>query len=128
MNETVPLTDAESVPTGQTRPRNGRRMAQRIAGIVAAVVVLVFTGRYYLHARAHESTDDAFVEGHVIPVSPHLAGHIHAVHVQDNQAVDKGDLLVELDPADFEVRLELARAALRVALARRSRSKIVTTL
>ena len=118
MKETELLADTKTAANDQPSRRNDRRMAQRIAVVVALAVALVFAGRYYLHARANESTDDAFVEGHVIPVSPRLAGHVRTVHIQDNQAVKKGDLLVEIEPADFEVRLELARAALRVALAR----------
>jgi membrane fusion protein (multidrug efflux system) len=64
----------------------------------------------------------------VIPVSPRLAGHIRAVRIQDNQEVAKGDLLVELDPADVAVRLEQARASLRVALARRKAADFGTDL
>ena len=72
---------------------------------------ILFGVRYYLHARAYESTDDAFIEGHVIQISPRVAGHVIDVPVIDNQMVQKGDLLVAIDPRDFEVRLARARAA-----------------
>ncbi|GAB6061981.1 HlyD family secretion protein [Deferrisoma palaeochoriense] len=73
---------------------------------------------YWVRAQAYETTDDAFLEGRVIFVSPRVAGHVRTVQVTDNQEVRAGDLLVELDPADFEVRLQEARAGLAVALAR----------
>lgn len=71
----------------------------------------IFGLRYYLHARTIESTDDAFIEGHVIQISPKVSGHVIEVEVRDNQEVKKGDLLVTIDPRDFEVRLAQARAA-----------------
>ena len=71
----------------------------------------------------YESTDDAFIAGHVVPVSPRVAGHVAKVYVSDNQSVKKGDLLVELDPSDFEARLAAAEAALQAAKAgQRSRT------
>lgn len=71
----------------------------------------IFGLRYYLHAREIESTDDAFIEGHVVQVSPKIAGHVLEVAVSDNQPVPKGNRLVSIDPRDFEVRLAQARAA-----------------
>lgn len=70
----------------------------------------VFGLRYYLHARTVESTDDAFIEAHVVQISPKVAGHVAEVRVKDNQEVKKGDLLVVIDPRDFEVRLAQAHA------------------
>ena len=70
----------------------------------------VFGLRYYLHARLVESTDDAFIEAHVVQISPKVAGHVAEVRVKDNQEVKKGDLLVAIDPRDFEVRLAQAHA------------------
>ena len=87
-----------------------------------AVVGLAVGIPYYLYAIAHESTDDAFIDGHIIAISPRVSGHVALVHVTDNQRVAAGDLLVELDPRDFQARLDAARAALDAAeAARRSR-------
>jgi membrane fusion protein, multidrug efflux system len=66
---------------------------------------------YYLHARHFETTDDAFIDGHIIPVSPQVAALVAAVHVDDNQLVHKGDLLVELDPTDYQVALAQAQGS-----------------
>lgn len=78
--------------------------------VVVAVVVGVF---YYLHAISHESTDDAFIDGSIISISPRVSGHVARVYVADNQKVAVGDLLVELDPRDFQARLDAARAELQ---------------
>jgi membrane fusion protein (multidrug efflux system) len=66
---------------------------------------------YHLHARQFESTDDAFIDGDIVQVSPRVSGLISAVHVDENDFVHKGDLLVELDPQDFKISVDQARAA-----------------
>jgi membrane fusion protein, multidrug efflux system len=81
--------------------------------IIAAIVLLVgltFGVRHFVYASAHETTDDAFIEGHVIQLSPKVTGHIARVYVTDNQHVKKGDLLAEVDPRDYEARLAQAKA------------------
>ena len=70
---------------------------------------------YYFWTAGYESTDDAFIAGHVVPVSSRVAGHVAKVYVDDNQRVKKGDLLVELDPADFQTRVAAAEAAMDAA-------------
>ncbi|MBI4455845.1 MAG: HlyD family secretion protein [Acidobacteria bacterium] len=84
-----------------------------LAVVVLLVVALVFGIRYYLYARSHESTDDAFIEGRIIQISPKVAGHVLKVYVSDNQRMKPGDLLVELDRRDFETRLAQAQATLQ---------------
>jgi membrane fusion protein (multidrug efflux system) len=85
--------------------------------IVLAILVLVFGLRYLLFVMSHESTDDAFIQGHIVSVSARVDGHTTKVHVNDNQWVEKGDLLAELDPCDFQVSLDLASAAMSAAQA-----------
>jgi len=68
----------------------------------AALAVLLFFALSYLNGfLTHESTDDAFVEGHVVSIAPRISGQVLAVHVLDNQLVRSNDLLVEIDPADY---------------------------
>jgi membrane fusion protein (multidrug efflux system) len=74
--------------------------------------VAVFGTRYYLHARAYESTDDAFIQADIVPVSPKVPSYVLRVHVDHNQHVQQGELLVELDPRDFEADLQQAKANL----------------
>lgn len=82
------------------------------AAVVAAVGVGV---SYYIQSLAFESTDDAFIDGHIVPVSSRVPGHLAKIFIEDNQLVQKGSLLAELDSADFQTRLAAARAALKTA-------------
>ena len=80
------------------------------AAIVLAV--LLFFGLGYLNEiLTHESTDDAFIAGHVISIAPRIAGQVTAVHVLDNQMVHTGDLMVEIDPADYSTVVAQKQAA-----------------
>lgn len=97
-------------------PRRNRRKLKLllIVGAVLAVLVTVFF--YYFHFVApYESTDDAFIDGYVTMLSPRVAGQVTRLLVTDNQDVKAGDVLVEIDPRDYETRLAQARADLAVA-------------
>ena len=67
---------------------------------------------YWLHARHYESTDDAFVDGHISQVASQVPGHVTRLLITDNQLVQAGQTLVEIDPRDYQVRLVQARAQL----------------
>lgn len=107
----------ETDRTTVTRLRS-RRRTFLIIGAIVLLIAAIFGIRYWLYARAHESTDDAFIDADVIQVSPKVAGYISKVYVQSNQQVKAGDLLAEIDPRDFETRLEQAKAALAAGEAR----------
>ena len=81
---------------------------------IAVVALLLIAGgvAYWLHARVRESTDDAQIEGDVVPVAARINGTVISVNVDDNQAVKKGDVLVQLDPKDYQVALDKAEAEL----------------
>jgi len=67
-----------------------------------ALAVLLYVALAYLNGfLTHESTDDAFIEGHVVSIAPRISGQVLAVPVLDNQFVQSNDLLVEIDPADY---------------------------
>ncbi len=86
--------------------------------IVFALVVLLGGGfgiYKYNHSQAHETTDDAQVERNLTPILPRVGGYIEQVYVQDNQLVKKGDTLFTIQPVDYEVRVQEARAAVLVA-------------
>lgn len=87
--------------------------------ILGIILVLAAIGGllYYLHARNYQSTDDAFIDGDVVQVSPKVAGNVVAVHFTDNAVVEKGALLIEIDPRPFQVALEKAQAQLGQAKA-----------
>jgi membrane fusion protein, multidrug efflux system len=98
-------------------PASARKKIIRWGGAGLAILALVLGIRYYLYSLSHESTDDAFIDGNIVPLSPRVAGHVARVYAKDNRLVKTGDLLVELDPRDFEARLEAAKAALEAAKA-----------
>ena len=83
--------------------------------ITLGLVILVggFLAWRYLSAR--ESTDDAQVTGHVSPVAARVAGTITGIRVADNQAVKTGDVLVEIDPRDYQLAVQKAEADLASA-------------
>ncbi len=78
---------------------------------------------YWLHSRHYESTDDAFIEGHVTALAPQVPGVVLKVYIDDNQKVTKGQLLVEIDPRDYR-RDSTAQAALEAARSRRKTADV----
>jgi membrane fusion protein (multidrug efflux system) len=94
-----------------------KRSLFRRRGVIVAIAVLAIVGIGYgafgmFHSFTHESTDDAFIDVHFVSVAPKIAGRVAVVHVDDNQFVNKGDVLVEIDPDDFQVALAQAKANL----------------
>ncbi len=107
-----PIPPSESqTPEVRKRPLY-RRPAFLIAAVLIFLVACVLGIRYWLYARSHESTDDAFIDAHITQVSPKVSGYIVKVYVDSNQQVNKGDLLAEIDPRDYQARLDQAKAAL----------------
>ena len=90
-----------------------------IISLAAVVIVgLIFGSFAVLHSFTHETTDDAFVDAHIISMAPKVAGRVAAVRVNDNQFVKAGDVLVEIDPRDLDASLAQKRAARDVAAAK----------
>ena len=80
--------------------------------VVAALAGAGYGVRYYIWSLSHESTDDAQVEGDIHAIGPRVAGYVAEVVVDDNQKVAAGQVLVKLDPRDFEARVRLAEGQL----------------
>jgi membrane fusion protein (multidrug efflux system) len=100
-----------------------------LAAVAGLVIIAVLVGLpYYYYLTAHEWTDDAFIEGHIIQISSKVAGHVGQVHVVDNQAIQQGDLLVEIDAREYVARLAQARAALQAAIARQEAAQATVML
>jgi len=78
-----------------------------IFGLIALVIVGFFLWRYF---DSYESTDDAQIDGHVNSISARVSGHVISLNVQDNQYVEAGTLLAEIDPADYQVIVQRAQA------------------
>ena len=82
----------------------------RIAVIIGVVVLLVVGFFIYRYVTSYENTDDAQVDGHVNSISTRISGHVVSLNVLDNQYVKAGTVLVEIDPADYQVAFESAKA------------------
>ena len=96
-------------------PRSKRSGLKFFAG-VSVLIVLVAVIFYYLRCVApYESTDDAFIDGYVTLISSRVPGQVVRLMVTDNQEVNTGDVLVEMDPRDYETSLSQAKADLAAA-------------
>jgi len=77
---------------------------------LVAIVAIVLVGWFWWESRHWESTDDAEVDGYIYPISARVSGHVIKVNYNDGDLVKKGDVLVVIDPTDYQVALERARA------------------
>ncbi len=98
----------------QLRQRNPRLRIALILGGIALAVAVLFLWRYL---ASYESTDDAQIDGHLNPVSARVSGHVQKLLVTDNQYVQAGTPLVEIDPKDYDVAVDKAKADYADALA-----------
>src|SRR5580704_6117120 len=104
----APQAPAQSPEQSRSaRIRSPRFRMFLILGAVLLAVVGFFLWRYF---SSYEATDDAQIDGHVNSVSARVSGHVVKLNVEDNQYVEKGTVLVEIDPADYEVAVAQARA------------------
>ena len=115
-NAPAPYPNAAAEAASLAEPKKRNPLA-----LIVLALVLLAGGYYgftrYQFAKAHVSTDDAQVEGDVYPVLPRVGGPVLEVKVDDNQPVKKGDVLVTLDQADYQQRVNAAEAALFAAQA-----------
>jgi len=113
-----PSSAANGNSSAPGAPKKSHRRRQLFAG-VATLAVSVATGIYYFEDVApYESTDDAFIEAHVTPIAPQVAGRVAQLLVQDNQDVKAGDVLLQIDPSDFQTKVDQERANLAASESR----------
>jgi membrane fusion protein (multidrug efflux system) len=107
--------------TGVAAAPAKRMTLKRLAGLTILGLAVLAGGAYgwsyWRWAQVHESTDNAFIDGHIVQVSPRVAGHVAKVNITDNQFVHAGDVLLELDPADYQAALDEANGKLVAAQA-----------
>jgi membrane fusion protein, multidrug efflux system len=108
-----------AAPPPPSGPRNFLRGRPRarwllIAAIILLVVGAIFAWRYF---SSYESTDDAEVDGHLMPLSARISGYVSKVNVDDNQYVTAGTVLAEIDPKDYQAVVDKAQADLADAIA-----------
>jgi membrane fusion protein, multidrug efflux system len=128
LNKVIPKVESDD-PDADTakRPLYKRPAVLAVAGVIL-VVSAILGLRYLLYARSHESTDDAFIDGHIIQISPKVSAYVAKIYITDNQHVKAGDLLVELDPRDYEIKLQQAKAALDAGRARHTEAQTTVSL
>jgi len=118
-------TKEEATSSGPSRFRQtmGKLIRNRIFQAVAGIVVIPVLGYFIYTATTHESTDDAYTTGHIHNISSRVSGTVIAVRVDDNQVVHQGDVLIELDPTDYQVQVDQARADYETAKANLARAQ-----
>ena len=104
---------------GASKPRRRQMYAA-----AAALVVALAAGVYYIQfVLPYEATDNAFIEGYVIPLASQVPGRVAELLVTDNQAVKQGEVILKIDPRDYEASLAQARADLAAARSRVEQAK-----
>lgn len=111
------LVDVEDRPLTPKKTPLFHRTGVIIGVAVVLVCGVLYLANIFVHSLTHESTDDAFIDAHIVSVAPKIAGKIAAVHVQDNELVKRGQLLLEIDPRDIAATVTQRSAAVDVAKA-----------
>ena len=107
-NEAAPQNDSDN---------GARKRKTRLVLLVAGLALAGWLGWKFWYGLSHVSTDNAQVEGHIVPVLPKVGGFVAEVKVQDNQPVKSGTVLVTIDDRDYRAKLAQAEAELEMALA-----------
>ena len=115
--EAVQSPASRTIAPGETKPPAAPRSRARVVLPVLLLLAAAFGGVKWARGRGLETTDDAQVEGHIVNVAARVSGTVGRVLVQDNQRVETGAVLVELDATDLDARLGVARADLVAAQA-----------
>jgi membrane fusion protein (multidrug efflux system) len=117
----IEITDGskreQGAPGGNPWHRRRRPAGRILVMALLGAVVAVAAPFAWSYLQSYESTDDAQIDGHIDPLSSRIDGTVIAVHAEDDDRIRKGELLVEIDPRDYEVAVEQARARLGLALA-----------
>jgi membrane fusion protein, multidrug efflux system len=111
MSSPLRVEKSAPAPAAGSKPRGGRKIV-----VLAVLALLVIAGgafglNTYLFYRHHATTDDAQIDGHIDPVLPRVSGYVSEVLVKENQHVDRGDLLVRIDPSDLQAKVDQEQAA-----------------
>ncbi len=110
-----PKASAVSEPALVPPPAKKDHRKKIVIGIVVLVLLILVTIYYFIFIAPYEDTDDAFIDGYTTLIAPRVSGPVVKLLIDDNQWVKAGDLLVEIDPRDYEASLALAKADLAAA-------------
>ncbi|MBY8607531.1 MAG: efflux RND transporter periplasmic adaptor subunit [Burkholderia sp.] len=106
------MSDQQNAASAQPQGNGKRKRMMTLLVAVIVIAAIAYGLYYFLVARFHEDTDDAYVNGNVVQITPQVTGTVIAVKADDTQTVKAGDPLVVLDPADSQVALQQAEANL----------------
>src|SRR5580698_189339 len=118
----IPRTAPSAAGPGAPAPHTPVSRVPMLIGIVAIVALVLIAAYFVVPTWSSESTDDAYVTAHLTTVTAKVAAYVRTLHVDDNKAVKAGELLVELDPRDYAVEVDVAQANLAAARSRRQES------
>ncbi len=121
-NEEVMPSKAEGSEKTSRRKKTKKVVKKRF--ILPTIIAVVLLTLGWLYLSSFETTDDAFVEGHIIRISPKVTGIIEKLYVDDNDMVQKDKLLLKIDDRDYKARYEQAKAAYEMALHKQSSAKV----
>ncbi len=110
MSSQTPLAADNTAP--DQPPKNRRGFLLRLLAVVLVLAAIGWGLWYFLEGRWYEGTDDAYVSGNIVQITPQVAGSVVTIGADDGDLVHAGDILVKLDPADAEVALAQAKANL----------------
>ncbi len=114
--EEVMASNAETTDKPKRKKKTKKVVKKRF--LVPIIIILVVCLLGWMYFSTFETTDDAFVEGHIVRISPKITGIIEKLYIDDNQHVKKGDLLLVIDDRDYQVKYDQAKAAYEMALYR----------
>src|SRR3954469_19585726 len=116
MQQDVSEKQIRPVEPNEPAAPSKRRFILPIVGVLV-LIALIWAFKQWSYGRSHESTDDAAIDGHLIPVLAKVSGYVQKVNVQDNSHVAADSTLVMIDPSEYQVRLAQAEADLAAATA-----------
>ncbi len=145
VEEQSPRRDRPAKPNDDSKPKDDQKAEGKQADeqdktgkksspwvkIIGAIVVLAAIAggvAYYLSTKDQESTDDAYTDGRSLTISPKVAGYVIELLVNDNQRVKAGDVLARIDPRDYIVARDQARASLLQAQAQQRAAQLNTEI
>jgi len=108
-------TDDRKEESPRGKGSNGARKRAAVILLILMIAACAVGVHLWIRSKTHVETDNAFIESHVYSISSRVPGNVARVMVQDNQYVNKGDLLVELDPVDYRIRVKNYAAQLDMA-------------
>src|SRR5438552_18030354 len=112
MHQTATPSNEESVATSAKIDIEQHKFARKIVSLIIVVSAVIITLYVWGIIERHPRTDDAAARANVVGIAPRVSGQILKLNVQDNQAVKEGDVLFEIDPEDYRLVLEKAKADL----------------